>query len=219
MNIEAIIFDMDGVLIDGEDIFAECCTEILNGLGIPCAASDFLPFRGMGERAYIGGVMGKYGAEYSDAIKQRAYEQYAEVIRDRLVYDGAARETVLHYKGKYKLSVASGADRFKVETNIRAIGLDVDDFDAVMAGDDILANGEVVKNKPDPEIFMTAAQKCGAACHECVVVEDSVSGIRAAKAAGMKIIGLLGTCGEEQLKEAGADWIIEKLADMRDIID
>ena len=212
LEIKAIIFDMDGVLIDGEGIFADCCTEVLNKHGIPCSTDDFMPFRGMGEKAYLGGVMNKYGFEYIDDIKHETYNYYAQILPHKLNDNGDSRRVVLSYRGKCKLAVASGADRFKVETNINALGLSVNDFDVVTGGD------EVQKNKPDPEIFIKSAEKCSVKCSECIVIEDSLSGIKSAKAAGMKVIGLTGTCEKNELVQSGAEWVVDKLTGLWDII-
>jgi HAD superfamily hydrolase (TIGR01509 family) len=98
-----------------------------------------------------------------------------------------------------KTAVATSADRVKLEGNLREIGLPADRFDACITGDDI------VRKKPDPEIFLKAAAAVGLPAGRCVVVEDAPNGIRAAKAAGAGCIGVTSSFPAERLREAGAD--------------
>ena len=104
-----------------------------------------------------------------------------------------------------RLAVASSADCVKVTINLGEIGLPADTFDAVVNGLD------VVNKKPDPEIFLTAAAKLALDPAECLVVEDAVNGVEAAKAAGMRCLALTTSFTPDDLKDA--DWIAGTLAD------
>jgi HAD superfamily hydrolase (TIGR01509 family) len=98
-----------------------------------------------------------------------------------------------------KTAIATSADLMKMEINLREIGLPAETFDATVNG------LEVVHKKPSPEIYLTAAGRVGVdPCH-CLVVEDAVNGVQAAKAAGMYCLALTTSFDAEQLKQA--DWI------------
>jgi beta-phosphoglucomutase len=201
-----VIFDMDGVLVDSEPFICKAGCMAYAELGLQVKAVDFVPFVGMGENRYLGGVAEKYHFPVDiDKIKKRTYDIYLEIIRRALeplpgVHEFIGRCRTL---GK-KIAVASSADRRKVEGNLRQIGLAWESFDTVVCGED------VVHKKPDPEIFLLAAKRIGLPATECLVVEDAVSGVAAIKAAKARCLALTTSFSHEQL--AGADFFAPNLA-------
>ena len=111
-------------------------------------------------------------------------------------------------KENHAVAVASAADLRKVKTNLHCLGMSVEDFDAVVTGSD------VINKKPDPEIFLKAAEKIGVDPKDCLVVEDARSGVTAAKRAGMYAIGVLGTFEPEALIECGAFTTVKATKDI-----
>ncbi|HPJ20721.1 MAG TPA: HAD-IA family hydrolase [Clostridia bacterium] len=206
MNQKAVIFDMDGVLVHSEDAMKTTAIESLRRFGINPTKSDFVEFTGMGEDAFIGGVAGKYGLEYTTEMKDYAYMLYVERARELVeVFDGV-KEVLLKVRNLgLKVAVASAADLIKVRTNLACIGLDVDFFDALVTGSD------VEKKKPDPEIFQKAALLIGIIPENCMVVEDAKSGIMAAKAAGMSVIGITTSFSVKELETVGPDYIVNDI--------
>lgn len=204
---KGVIFDMDGVLLDSEPFICKAACMMFAERGLTVQPEDFLPFVGAGENRYIGGVAEKYGFPVDiDAVKKRTYDIYLEIIKGRLhalpgVYDFLAS---CRQKGK-KLALATSADRRKAEGNLREINLPYSSFDAIVTGED------VVQKKPDPEIFATAARRLGLDPRHCLVVEDAVNGVAAARAAGSRCLGLTTSFTREQL--TGADWFAASLAD------
>jgi beta-phosphoglucomutase-like phosphatase (HAD superfamily) len=91
-------------------------------------------------------------------------------------------------------------------SSLEAIGLDLGIFDAAVNGLD------VERRKPFPDLFLEAAKRAGATPENCWVVEDSVSGVRAAKAAGMRCLGLLTTTTAEAIRSSGADLVAPDLS-------
>lgn len=201
-----VIFDMDGVLVDSEPFICKAGCLMYAELGLRVRPEDFVPFVGMGENRYLGGVAEKYHFPVDiDAIKKRTYDIYLEIIRGALqplpgVHEFIGRCRTL---GK-KIAVASSADQRKVEGNLREIGLAWESFDTVVCGED------VVRKKPDPEIFLLAAKRLNLPASECLVVEDAVSGVAAARAAGAKCLALTTSFPREQL--AAADFLAPDLA-------
>ena len=97
------------------------------------------------------------------------------------------------------LAVATSADEVKLDVNLREMGLEKRQFDA-------LVNGVEIKHKkPAPDIFLEAACRLGVEPSECVVFEDAITGVQAAKTAGARCIGITSSFTPEQLLEAGAD--------------
>lgn len=212
--IKNILFDMDGVLIDSEEAIRASCIRMFGELGVEASHDDFIPFTGMGENRFIGGVAEKYGVPFTPEMKARAYSFYGDVAPDTVViYDGIP-ELVRELRAKgYKLAVASSADSIKVGINLRCMGLSEKDFDAVVTGSDVTAH------KPDPEVFLTAAERIGADLTETVVIEDAVAGCRAAVAAKMRCIGVTTSFAASDLTAAGATYTVEKTPDIVPLLE
>lgn len=204
--IRAIIFDMDGVLVDSEPFILEAATRFFAECGLTVQPEDFTPFVGAGENRYIGGPAEKYGFPIDiDEAKARTYAIYDEITRGRLAPLPGAREFITEARRLgIRLAVASSADPVKIGINLREIGIPAEAFDAVVSGLD------VEHKKPAPDIFLAAADRLGVPPAECVVVEDAVNGVAAARAAGMRCLGLTTSFTSEQL--AGADWIASDLS-------
>ena len=79
----------------------------------------------------------------------------------------------------------------------------------------IVSADDVIKGKPDPEPYRRGAELIHVATAECIVVEDAPSGVRAGKAAGARVLAVLGTSAEEDLRAAGADWIVSSMKDVK----
>jgi len=205
--IQAVLFDMDGVLVDSERQMCLAAIQMFEELGVTVQPDDFLPFVGAGENRYLGGVAEKYGLELDiDVAKFRAYTIYGEIVRGRLHSLPGVREFIDKCREKgIKTAVATSADFVKMEINLREIGLPAETFDATVNG------LEVVHKKPSPEIFLTAAKKTGIEPEHCLVVEDAINGVLAAKDAGMYCLALTTNFNAEQLSQA--DWVCRDLSE------
>jgi beta-phosphoglucomutase len=203
---EGVIFDMDGVLLDSEPFICKAACMMFAERGLTVKPEDFLPFVGAGENRYIGGVAEKYGFPVNiDEVKRRTYDIYLEIIRGQLEALPGVHSFLAACKaaGK-KIALATSADFRKAEGNLKEIHLPMSTFDAVVTGED------VVHKKPDPEIFLVAARKLALDPRRCLVVEDAVNGVAAARAAGSRCLALTTSFTREQL--AGADWYAPNLA-------
>jgi beta-phosphoglucomutase len=205
--IRGVIFDMDGVLVDSEGFICEAATRMFAERGLAVRPDDFLPFVGAGEDRYLGGVAEKYGLRLDlDRDKTRTYELYDQIVRGRLGPLPGVREFVGRCRAKgLKLAVATSADHSKMLINLREMQLPPETFDALVNGLD------VERKKPAPDIFLLAAKRLGLAASSCLVVEDAVNGVAAAKAAGASCLALTTSFTREQL--SGADFFAGTLAD------
>lgn len=197
-KIRAVIFDMDGVLVDSEPLINAAAIEMFKEKGLIVQPADFLPFVGAGENRYIGGVAEKYHFPLDlPAAKKRTYEIYLDLVSSQLEAFSGAHQLVLDCrKAGLHVAVASSADKIKVVANLQKIGLPPEFWDAAVVAEDVR------RQKPAPDIFLAAAKKLNAKPSTCVVVEDAVNGIKAAKAAGMRCIALATTFPAERLQEA-----------------
>ena len=198
-EIRAVIFDMDGVLTDSEPLINEAAIAMFGEQGLRVQPEDFRPFVGAGEDRYIGGVAEKYKWPLDlPAAKRRTYELYLRLVPSKLrAFPGAQALVRACREAGLRVAVASSADEVKVAANLRQIGLAPETWDCVLAGEAVKAK------KPAPDIFLNAAARLGLRPGGCVVVEDALNGVQAAKAAGMRCVAVAQTFPAEQL--AGAD--------------
>ena len=199
MKYKAILFDMDGVLIESEFLMRATAIQSLADYGVQAKHEDFLEFTGMGEDRFVGGVAEKYGLKYEFAMKERAYDYYGQRVKAEAHIPEGVKEMLeqLHSQG-IVLAVCSAADLRKVKYNIQAIGVDESLFTALVTGSD------VARKKPFPDIYLEGARRVGIDPKDCLVVEDAVSGIQAAHAAGMDAVGIPSTFTPDELKEKAA---------------
>jgi HAD superfamily hydrolase (TIGR01509 family) len=203
-----VIFDMDGVLLDSEPFICKAATMMFAERGLAVKPEDFVPFVGAGENRYVGGVAEKYHFPVDiEQVKKRTYEIYLDIIQGRLEpLPGAVEFIAACRTAGRRIALATSADRVKAEGNLREIQVPFSTFDAVVTGLD------VTHRKPHPEIFLSAAKQLGLGPIACLVVEDAVNGVQAAKAAGCRCLALTTSFSQEVLTSAGADWSAPDLA-------
>jgi beta-phosphoglucomutase len=206
--IRGVLFDMDGVLVDSEPFICKASMMMFSEIGLQVQPEDFKPFVGTGENRYIGGVAEKYGLAVDiEKVKARTYQIYREIIIGKLEPLPGATEFVTRCRNKgFRLAIATSADTVKMEANLREIGLPASTFDGTITGLD------VENKKPSPDIYIKAAEKIGLTPQECLVVEDAVSGIKAAKSAGSRCLAVTSSFDISMLYEA--DWICNSLKDV-----
>lgn len=223
--INFVIFDMDGVLVDSELAITTASIESLREWNIDAKVEDFKEFTGMGDDKFIGGVAAKYGLDYDLKMKERAYEIYLSTANERVRVFDWSRPLIegLHRDG-YLLALASASDYIKVKKNIECIGVAPEIFNAIVTGSD------VERKKPFPDIFLKAFEKvknsldrdasiARDACNSgdidvsrTLVFEDALSGVQAARAAGMKCIAVTTSFDAPQLTDAGAHFVTDDLS-------
>ena len=180
----AVVFDMDGTLLDTETIalraFLEAC-ESLNLSGhhdayYQCVGSTSVRIQEILTAAF--GHQVPYEEFYT-----RWVQRFDAVVADNpiRIKDGAPEILQLIADAGVPLAVATSTSRKSALAKLASTGL-LDVFEVVVGGDD------VSRGKPDPEIYLTAADRLGVAASECLAIEDSDNGVRAAHSAGMTVI-------------------------------
>ncbi len=212
-KIKAVIFDMDGVLVDSEPVIESAAISALKEYGVDARPEDFISFVGAGDGRFIGGVAEKHGLSYKEEMKDRLYEIYFQILEDKLgVFEGVIPLLDRLEKERYILALASSADRIKVEANLKAAGIREGYFERILAGED------VSRKKPSPEIYFKTAEKLGVAPGGCAVVEDALNGVKAAKSAGMRCIGVSTSFSAEELAASGADYVCGDISEVHDAL-
>lgn len=207
MKYKAVLFDMDGVLIESEWLMRATAIQALADYGITAQEADFLEFTGCGEDRFVGGVAEKHGRAYDTAMKELAYDYYGQRVAAEAHVPQGVKEMLhsLHDRGLI-LAVCSAADLRKVRYNLQAVGVEERLFAALVTGSD------VARKKPFPDIYLEGARRVGVAPEACLVVEDAVSGIHAAHAAGMDAVGVPTTFTPDALRaQAGPEYLIPEI--------
>jgi len=205
-----LIFDVDGVLGDTEGPVCRATMAMFEELyGCTMAPEDFLPFVGTGAVRYVAGPAEKYDLEIDiEKAVARRHENFVKIItEENIAFPGAAAlvETVAALPD-WKLGIATSSPGESSRPTLKSAGINLDLFDAYINGD------MITHKKPHPEIYLKAAETLGLDPSQCVVIEDAVTGVASAKAAGMQVIALTHTFPADLLQEA--DRILPFIADI-----
>ncbi|MFH1170978.1 MAG: HAD family phosphatase [bacterium] len=209
MNFQAIIFDMDGVCVDSEPLWSRADERLIQSFG---GHGDILTAKdqqmGMRERENAAFLIKEFhlNATPEELLAARhrfLFEEYGDTITPRQ----GLRELLAFLKRKNKrCALASSSDHNVIQYVLKHAHLQ-GTFDAVVGGAD------VARSKPAPDIFLFAAKMLSVTPEQCIVLEDALHGIQAARAAGMKCIGVLHSLNSPELL-AGADAIVAEVSDI-----
>lgn len=182
-----IIFDCDGVLVDSEPLSMQVDVEILAENGVNMSAEEaHARFVGKTFAAMIDEVEREFGVRFPSDTSTRKDQRLLLLYESQLrVVDGVA--AALGDIGQNPYSVASNSPAERVVAALRITGL------TPFFGDRITSFEHVARPKPEPDVFIEAARRAGYATQDCIVIEDSVTGVTAAHAAGCAVLGFAGT--------------------------
>jgi beta-phosphoglucomutase len=183
---KAVLWDLDGTLVDSEEYHWCAWKETLDREGISITRQDFLSSFGQRNDAILARWLGNQAApERIQRIGDAKEVQYRELVRvEGLAPLPGAAEWVerLHAQG-WGQAIVSSAPRLNVETILEVLGFR-DCFQTWVSAEDVQAG------KPDPQVFLVAASRLGAQPRRCIVVEDARVGVEGARRAGMRSIGV-----------------------------
>lgn len=199
---ELVIFDCDGVLVDSEPISNDILATMLTAAGLEISPSECRSsFQGKLLADVVAGAEQRLGGPLPPGFLDRYEHDRAVAFRDRLrpVLGAVGAVRAIKAAG-VAVCVASQGALSKTELTLGLTGL------LPLIGNDVLFSAySVPRGKPFPDLFLTAAEVMGARPDDCVVVEDTPSGVRAALAAGMRALGYVGDADEQALRDAGAE--------------
>jgi beta-phosphoglucomutase len=190
-GLQAVLFDLDGVLVDTAEFHYRAWQKLADDLGVPFNRQMNEHFRGVGRMECLEKLLGthtrSFVAEEKRVLAERKNEHYLQLVRQLSPRDllPGARGLAMGLRGLSdggaRLAVVSASRNARLVLQLLAIA---DWFDTVIDGSD------VTRGKPDPQGFLLAAERLRVQPSQCVVIEDAEAGIRAARAAGMHSIGI-----------------------------
>ncbi|MBR1607172.1 MAG: beta-phosphoglucomutase [Clostridia bacterium] len=211
MKFQAVIFDLDGVICFTDEYHYRAWKAMADGMGIPFDRTINNRLRGVSRMDSLEIILEKYqGPALSDEKKAELAQQKNDIYRESLKemspkdLSDEVKETLDALRA-LGLKLAIGSSSKNTPFILGQIGLG-DYFDAVSDGNNI------TRSKPDPEVFVKAAEMLGIAPENCLVVEDAVSGAEAGHAGGMKVACL----GDAALNRAG-DWNMQSIRELVEI--
>lgn len=204
----AVIWDMNGVIIDDMEYHFLAFKAFMKELGHEVTRDYFLEVAvGASPYQVFSDCLPRIGNPVTvNEAARRKTELYFQLIKGKMVMLPGCRELIIDLnKRGFRQAIASGGTRIEVDRIMEEFGISKY-FGATIACED------VTKGKPDPEPWLAATGRLGVEPENCVIVEDGEFGIRGAKAAGMKAIGIVSGVPREQL--AAADLIVESLKEV-----
>jgi HAD superfamily hydrolase (TIGR01509 family) len=208
---DLVIFDCDGVLVDSEVLSCQCLSEVLGERGIELSEDEAVElFLGRSTTALLSYYRDDrrfVGDEFLAAFKSRVLQRFSQALQP-IAGIGAVVSSL-----QSPSCVASSSDLERVSLSLHLTGL------APLFGDRLYTAQMVEQGKPAPDLFLYAAAQMQAAPQRTLVIEDSVSGVTAAKAAGMTVWGFVGGShyrardGRAMLYDAGADRVFDRMTD------
>jgi HAD superfamily hydrolase (TIGR01509 family) len=218
--IQAILFDFNGVIIDDERLQLAAYREVLAAEGIELTEEDYFNSLGMDDVSFVRASLGRANREYSDELASALIEQKSAahrlLIADDLPLFPGVVTFIKEAARRYTLGVVSMARRTEIDYVLERSGLAEYLKTVVSAGD-------VGAHKPDPACYRLGFRLINERRRreakmliretDCLVIEDSPPGVRAARGAGLRTLGVTNTVVEKELRAAGAEVVTPSLAD------
>jgi HAD superfamily hydrolase (TIGR01509 family) len=181
---DAVVFDLDGVLLESEQVWSEAKRELVSERGGRWRASAPRDMMGMSSPEWARHLRDELGVDMDPGrISAEVVARVEAIYRRDLPLIEGAREAVLRIGGRWPLGLASSSNREIIDLFLDLSGLR-DRFEVTVSSE------EVERGKPAPDVYLEALRRLGSAPESSTAVEDSDNGIRAARAAGMRVVAL-----------------------------
>lgn len=215
--LKGIIFDMDGIITLTEDFHHRAFAQVFKKFGVEYNLEDHVRrFAGAGSEQTFKTIFAEHGIQVSDEDLAKCIaekkELYTKIVQESEIPTvPGVHEFVRRIQGKgLKKIIATG------NSNIDAVRFILKKVGLLEYFPEILSIKEVGKGKPFPDVFLEAARRLECAVNECVVLEDALNGVQAAKAAGIRCIAFETTTKKEELLKSGARVVVKNYYELTD---
>ena len=204
-----VIFDLDGTILENEDVYGKAFAAVFNKHKIPPLDSEYPHTPGIGMEANWKALKEKYDELRDVSVVQLVHEtqgEYHDRMRDVVIRPGFFEFHQALIDEGVVVALATSNDWWLVEDEL-------DDLDLHRYFETITTGEEVYERKPAPDIFILTARKIHAEPEECIVVEDSPAGVKAGKEAGMKVVVIRNSHNDKD-DFSNADLVVEGFYDL-----
>jgi beta-phosphoglucomutase len=213
MPTTALIFDMDGVLIDSEPAHKLAKQRAFARFGVTLPESVYDQYKGRPDATFMHEVVPSISQLTVDAEELlRLKHQEFEAVEHLAAPVSGAPEFVNWAKTKFRIALATSATGRNRNAALRLLGL-------AGAFDFIVDASGFSRPKPDPEVFQIALHGLQSDPHSCVIIEDSLAGVLAGKAAGCRVVAITTSFPEELLRSKGADHVVHNFQELRRLLE
>ena len=208
MQIRAIVFDLDGVLISTEVLQYSAWVEALNAYGVVLSKKAYVDLAGRQSDLIALDLVGQHRmrCDPQQLLEAKRIALRRLLRSTTLVLQPHAKETVQELGNRFPLALATGGSHRETNLKLEQVGLAACFLTVVTRSD-------VKRGKPFPDIYVTAVERLGLPPHECVAIEDTQHGVAAARAAGLACIAVPGEYSANQ-DFRGADRVFKSLKDV-----
>jgi beta-phosphoglucomutase family hydrolase len=204
---KAVIWDMDGIIVDTAQYHMKGWQTVFQKRGANYTEEDYRLNTGMRNDSIIRSMLGDKVDQYDImAITREKDEVFRQIVSKNIrPFPGVLKLITSLKANKFKIAIASSALIENIQLITRSLKIH-NCFDAIVSG------WETTKGKPNPQIFLLAAEKLGVETESCIVIEDAIVGVTASKRAGMCCLAVTNTNPKENLR--GADLVIDTLEEI-----
>lgn len=203
MKIETILFDMDGIVVDSERLHLQAMDLALQKFGLTISDSELLEFVGRSDESFFEYVYNNISSDNSAETMQEEKNRQFEILHNDLQFiDGFTDFISAVQSRKLKTALVTSSSEYSV-------GSANEILNHTRLFDTVVFEERTTKHKPNPEPYLLALSETDSNADTSLVIEDSINGIKAGKAAGCTVVGLTTSFSKKRLFEAGADYVFD----------
>lgn len=209
--LKAILFDLDGVIIDSEPLHVKALQLTCDRFGFALLPEDIARFKGITEEQVARHFIdGQAALSLQDFINYKS-NIYTRLVAEELVLMDGVLAFMQFCRERWRLGLTTSA----LPENAACV---LQKFQLAPLFDAIVTSGDITHGKPHPEPYLKTAQKLALPPAHCLVIEDSLNGVRSGKTAGCRVLGITTSFSRSELEASGADGVVDTFAEAQKLL-